>query len=62
MSQTNTIVKMKCKAFSGDRVRENYIWFTPHGVRVYDPLAGYYTVCHCLTARQIARARSLHLC
>lgn len=28
-------------------------------VRVYDPTAGYYTVCHSLSAAQIARVRRL---
>ena len=46
----------KVKAFSGEGVRKNRIMIDDDdAVRVYDSVAGYYTTCHALSARTVAR-------
>ena len=40
---------VKAKAFSGEGVREHRVIVEDKAVRVYDPVAGYYTNCHSLS-------------
>lgn len=51
---------VKCKAFSGEGVRENRVDVTEDGaVRVYDSVAGHYTTCHSLSKKTQARIRKM---
>ena len=49
----------RCRAFSGDKIREHKIIIdADRTIRVWDPPAGHYTNCHCLsraTQRRIIR-------
>ena len=50
----------RCRAFTGEGVKENRILVDPNGeVRVWDAVAGTYTLCHALSDRQQARLRAL---
>jgi hypothetical protein len=40
---------VKAKAFSGEGVRTHQVMVEDKTVRVYDPVAGYYTNCHSLS-------------
>lgn len=53
------IVNVRCVAFAGEPARSYRVRvFEPSGeVKVYDPIAGYFTSCHVLDDRAIARAR-----
>ncbi len=52
-------ITVRCKAFSGEGVRENRVMVDEDGtVRVWDSVAGHYTLCHSLSPdsqRRIAR-------
>ena len=55
---SDRMIKMRCKAFSGEGVRMNYLQVSDDGkVRVWDGVAGHYTMCHCLSAAAQRRAR-----
>lgn len=59
MSQTITTTTIettvRCRAFSGYGVRNHRCLISGRTVRVYDPIAGYYTTCHSLSAATQAR-------
>jgi hypothetical protein len=61
-AQTNDVeLTIRCKAFSGDAVRENKVLVEPGrngSVFVWDSVAGHYTSCHILTIRTQAKIRS----
>ena len=46
---------VRVKAFTGQAVKQHRVMVDDLNVRVYDPIAGYFTVCHCLTPRQVRR-------
>lgn len=46
---------VKAKAFSGEGVRTHRVMVDDVNVRVYDPVAGYFTSCHCLSESAIRR-------
>lgn len=51
----------RAKAFTGQGVREHRFLVRGAEVKVWDPIAGHYTNCHCLSAatkRRIARIAS----
>lgn len=51
---------VRCKAFSADGVRENRVSVDSAGiVRVYDDVAGHYTVVHSLSAGAESRIRRM---
>ena len=51
-------ITMRSKAFANEGVRENYFQVDEDGtVRVYDKIAGYFTRCHSLSARDQDRIR-----
>lgn len=54
------IVTVRCRPWSGDRrLAAHRCMVSPDGtVRVYDDVAGHYTVVHSLTARDEARIRT----
>ena len=52
---------VRCKAFSGEGVRENKILVEPGKdgrVLVWDGVAGYYTACHSIAAKTQAKIKS----
>ncbi len=52
-----TIITINCRAVGG-RLERNKVCVDEDGtVRVYDGVAGHYTTCHSLSARDIARIR-----
>ena len=54
---TETEITISVRAFGG-RLEQVRCLVTSNGtVRVYDPIAGYYTTCHSLSARDQLRAR-----
>ena len=56
MSQQDKIVTARAKAFSAAGVRQHKFMVESDGtVRVYDPVAGYYTTCHALSAGALRR-------
>jgi hypothetical protein len=60
--ETNDVeLTIRCKAFSGDSVRENKVLVEPGrngAILVWDSVAGHYTSCHILTIRTQAKIRS----
>tara|TARA_R110000868_G_scaffold171274_1_gene406959 strand:+ start:418 stop:624 length:207 start_codon:yes stop_codon:yes gene_type:complete len=51
---------IKCKAFSGEKVKINKIHVGDDKVvRVWDSVAGHYTSCHSLTSRSIGKIQRL---
>lgn len=57
---TATEITARCRAFSGEGVRENRILVEADGsVLAWDDVAGAYTRCHALSAGQQARLRRL---
>ena len=57
---TTTNITMRAKAFSGEGVREHRLAVDGDGtVRVWDSVAGHYTLCHSLSGAAIARAREI---
>lgn len=51
---------VRAKAFSNEGVREHRVMIEGDGtVRVYDPVAGYYTTCHSLSESAQRRIRKL---
>lgn len=53
-------IRMRAKAFTGEGERTHRVWVDADStVRVWDSVAGHYTVCHSLSARDEARARRL---
>ena len=59
---TNTYVTIRAKAFSGEGVRTHRCRVEQDGtVRVWDSIAGHYTVCHSLSASAMRRARQAAL-
>lgn len=58
MSRAITMT-VRCKAFAGQPVREHRVRVEDGEVRVWDRVAGYYTACHSLSPRTIARIRKL---
>ena len=56
MSKT---ISIKVRAFNSERgAREHQVMVDESGtVRVYDDIAGHFTLCHSLTARQLDRCR-----
>lgn len=61
-AKTNDVeLTIRCKAFSGDSVRENKVLVEPGrngAILVWDSVAGHYTSCHILTIRTQAKIRS----
>jgi hypothetical protein len=61
-AQANDVeLTIRCKAFSGEGVRENKVLVEPGrngAVLVWDSIAGHYTSCHILTIRTQAKIRS----
>lgn len=57
-TQTQTIaLTIRCRAFGG-QLGTHRVELRPDGdVAVYDRLAGYYTTCHSLSARDLGRIR-----
>jgi hypothetical protein len=54
-----TETTIRCRAFTGEPVREHRVSVAVDGtVRVYDSVAGHYTLCHALSPRAVARIRS----
>jgi hypothetical protein len=57
---TTKTITMRCKAFSSAAVSVYRLGVSSDGtVRVYDSVAGHYTVCHSLGQAAIRRARKL---
>jgi len=56
MSQQDKVIVMRCKAFSGEGVREHKVMVSGNEVRVWDSIAGHYTSCHSLGRAAVARA------
>ena len=57
---TDQTFTMRCRAFSGEGVRENRVTVGADGiVRVWDSVAGHYTTCHSMAESAQARARKL---
>jgi hypothetical protein len=53
---TNKTIKVRCKAFSGEGVRENKVMIEPgRTIRVWDSVAGHYTSCHSLSPSAVRR-------
>lgn len=46
---------IRAKAFTGEGVREHRVMVDGVNVRVYDSVAGYFTLLHCLSKRAVAR-------
>ncbi len=61
MIQTTPVtVNVRANAFAGRRIESVSAMVEPDGtVRVYDDVAGHYTLCHSLSARAQARIRGL---
>ena len=65
--EADRFLTIRCRAFSGEGVRENRIMVSADkmrgcdviegDVRVWDSVAGCYTSCHTLTPRTIAKVR-----
>ena len=64
MSQTTTInqptkaqveITVRCKPFSGQPAKEHRVMVDDVNVRVYDSVAGYFTLCHSLSAASVKR-------
>lgn len=54
------IVTARARAFSGEAVRKHSFMVETDGtVRVYDPVAGYYTTCHALSVKTLRRLRKI---
>ena len=49
-------LNLKCKAFSGERVKINRVNITDDKVRVYDSVAGYYTTLHLVSRKTVLAA------
>jgi hypothetical protein len=57
---TEIEITARCRAFTGEGVREHRILVDSDGdVWVKDPVDGYFTRCHALSAGQQARLRKL---
>lgn len=57
---TTTTIKARAKAFTGDGVREHKFQVESDGtIRVWDRVAGHYTLCHGLTKTAETRIRRL---
>ena len=57
---TETKVTTRAAAFAGQGVREHrFLVETDGTVRVWDAIAGYYTICHSLSSAAQARIRKL---
>ena len=54
---TKAMVEMtvKAKAFTGEGVREHRVMVDDVNVRVWDPVAGHFTLCHALSKGAIKR-------
>ena len=49
------LMTIRAKAFTGEGIRSHRVMVDDVNVRVYDPVAGYYTLCHCLSAKTVRR-------
>ncbi len=52
-------VTTKAKAFTGQPIRQHKFLVSADEVRVWDSVAGYYTVCHSLSAASVRRIRKM---
>jgi hypothetical protein len=60
MNNQNKTIQVRAKAFSGRGVETISVSIDSDGtVRVYDSIAGHYTVCHSLSRSAQARIRRL---
>ena len=50
------IITLRCKPFSSSPRASYQLMVEGTSVRVWDSIAGYYTTCHSLSARDIAAA------
>ena len=50
-----TILTVRARAFSGERIRSHRVQIDGQTVRVWDSVAGHYTTCHALTASAVRR-------
>lgn len=46
---------VRAKAFSGEGVRQHRVMVDDVNVRVYDSVAGHFTLCHSLSKKTVAR-------
>ncbi len=51
------VVTIRAKAFSGESIRDHRCLVDDVNVRVWDSVAGHYTLCHALSAAAQKRAR-----
>lgn len=54
------VVTARVKAFSRQGVREHRLLISGDTVRVWDPVAGYFTTVHSLSERAISNLRRAH--
>ena len=60
MAKETKEITIRCKAFSGEGVRTHRVMVDEDGtVRVWDSVAGHYTVCHSLSPRSQRRIARL---
>ena len=60
MSNTETIITARAKAFSSEGVRDHKMTVDNDGtVRVLDSVAGHYTTCHAMSERTCQRIRRI---
>ena len=52
-------IEARAKAFSGEGVRTHRFQVAGKTVRVWDPVAGHFTRCHCMSRPAIRRIRKL---
>lgn len=54
-TKAGVVITALAEAFSGEGVREHKMLVDDVNVRVWDSVAGHYTMCHCLSASAIKR-------
>lgn len=52
---TEKEITIRARAFSGQGVKTHRMLITDGTVKVYDPIAGYYTSCHSLSPASVKR-------
>lgn len=52
---TEKEVTVRARAFSGQGIKSHRMLIADGAVKVYDPIAGYYTSCHSLSAASVKR-------
>jgi hypothetical protein len=54
-TKAGVLITARAKAFSGQGIRPHRMLVDDVNVRVWDDVAGYYTLCHCLTPAAVKR-------